>query len=135
VITAWSSWIPLLVAVFAAVMAFASGTLIERSKRRNLLRTEAYADYLSATARSAIPGDRHKVLADAALAKCKIVIHGSAEVITALRDFEQAGAVATTSQGRERLISLVVAMRGDTKVSRGDIASLLLGEAQSNVRE
>ncbi|ATV19247.1 hypothetical protein CFN58_01160 [Pseudomonas avellanae] len=132
---AWSSWIPLLVAVCAAVMAFASGTLTERSKRRNSLRTEAYADYLSAVARSGAPGDRHKVLADAALAKCKIVIHGSAGVISALKAFETSGAVATTEEGRERLISLVVAMRGDSKVSRGDIASLLLGEPQSTVRE
>lgn len=132
---ALSSWIPLLVAVCAAVMAFASGALIERSKRRSSLRIEAYADYLSAIARSSTLGDSHKVLADAALAKCKIVIHGSAEVINALREFEQAGAVAKTNQGRERLISLVVAMRGDTKVSRGDIAKLLLGEAQSSVRE
>lgn len=116
---AWSSWIPLLVVACAAVMAFAFGTLIERSKRRNSLRTEAYADYLSAIARSVTSGDRHKVLTDAALAKCKmqnakckIVIHGSAEVINALRDFEQAGATATTEEGRECLISLVVAMRG-----------------------
>ncbi|WP_095196915.1 hypothetical protein [Pseudomonas sp. Irchel 3A7] len=132
---ALSSWIPLLVAACTAVMAFAFGTLTERNKRINSLRTEAYADYLSAIARSGIQSDRHKVLADAALAKCKIVIHGSGEVINALRAFEKSGAAATTEDGREHLISLVVAMRGDTKVSRSDIASLLLGESESNVRE
>lgn len=114
-------------------MAFAFGALTERSKRRNSLRTEAYADYLSAVARSATPGDRHKVLTEAALAKCKIVIHGSSEVINALRAFEQAGAAAMIEEGRERLTSLVVAMRGDTKISRGDIAVLLLGEPQLNI--
>jgi hypothetical protein len=132
---AWSSWIPLLVAACAAVMAYASGALIERSKRRNSLRTEAYADYLSAVPRSGTPSDRHKVLADAALAKCKIVIYGSAEVINALRAFETSGAVTTAEEGRDRLISFVMAMRGDSKVSRGYIASLLLGEPRSTVRE
>lgn len=132
---AWSVWIPLLVAVCTAVMAFSFGILSERSKRRNTLRTEAYAEYLSAVARSVTQEDRRKVLADAALAKCKIVIHGSAEVINALCEFEQAGAVATTDQGGERLISLVLAMRGDSKVSREEIAALLLGLAQSKVRE
>lgn len=129
----WVVWIPLLVAICTGVMAFGFGILSERSKRRNSFRTEAYAEYLSAVARSVTQSDRQKTLTDAALAKCKIVIHGSAEVINALREFEQAGAAAATDQGRERLISLVVAMRGDAKVSRGDIASLLLGEARSKV--
>lgn len=123
---AWTLWIPLLIAVCAAVMAFVSGILIERSKRRNAFRTEAYAEYLSAIARSGHPSDRTKVLADAALAKCKIVIHGAIEVIAALSAFEKAGAAAATEEGRERLMSLVIAMRCDAKVSRSDIARVLL---------
>lgn len=131
---AWTVWIPMLVAACAAVMTFVSGILIERSKRRNALRTEAYAEYLSAIARSGNPSDRPKVLADAALAKCKIVIHGASEVIAALSAFEKAGAAAATEEGRESLISLVIAMRGDAKASRGDIGRVLLGEPRPSSR-
>jgi hypothetical protein len=122
-------WIPLLVAICASVMAFVFGTLIERIKRRNSLQTEAYAEYLLALTRSASPtiADRQKAQSDAAYAKCKIVVHGSSEVIHTLKQFEQAGAATATAEGRDRLIDIVVAMRGNKKVSRGDIACLLLG--------
>ncbi|MDC7813113.1 hypothetical protein [Pseudomonas sp. BLCC-B112] len=131
---AWTIWIPLLVAILAAALAFASGTLIERSKRRHSLRNEAYAEYLSAVARSvsANPPDRQKVLADAALTKCKIVIHGSDKVIQALKAFELSGAVTSSEQGQDRLISLVMAMRGDSKITRNDLCALLLGKHPPN---
>ncbi|WP_458737154.1 hypothetical protein [Pseudomonas chlororaphis] len=133
---AWTVWIPLVVAIVAAAIAFVSGTFIERSKRKHSLQNEAYAEYLSAVARSgSAPAlDRQKVLADAALAKCKIVIYGSDQVIEALKAFELSGAVTSSDQGRDRLINLVMAMRGDATVSRADISGLLLGEFQPRVQ-
>lgn len=126
----WSIWIPLVVAISAAAMAFVTGTLLERSKRRHSLRNKAYAEYLSAVARSTSPSpsDRSKVLSDAALAKCKIVIHGSDRVIEALKAFELCGAVSSSEEGQDRLIDLVVAMRGSAGVNRNDLRVLLLGQ-------
>jgi hypothetical protein len=116
--------------IVAAAMAFVTGTLLERSKRRHSLRNEAYAEYLSAVARStsAPPSDRSKVLTDAALAKCKIVIHGSDRVIEALKAFELCGAVSSSEEGQDGLLDLVVAIRGSVGVDRNDLRVLLLGE-------
>ncbi len=126
----WTVWIPLMATIVAAAMAFVTGTLLERSKRRHSLRNEAYAEYLSAVARStsAPPSDRSKVLTDAALAKCKIVIHGSDRVIEALKAFELCGAVSSSEEGQDGLLDLVVAIRGSVGVDRNDLRVLLLGE-------
>ena len=128
----WTIWIPLMVAACAAALAYVSGTLIERSKRKHSLQNEAYVEYLSAVAKSvsSTPEDRKKVLAEVAFAKCKIVIYGSEKVIRALKEFELSGASTANEKGRDRFISLVVAMRNDSKVSRADVSSLLLGEHQ-----
>lgn len=125
----WTVWIPLVVAICTSAMALFSGVFMERSKRKHSLQNEAYSEYLSAVARSVskIPSDRKTVLSDAALAKCKIVIYGSDIVIEALKAFELSGANTSSEQGRDHLISLVVAMRRDTKVSRENISLLLLG--------
>jgi hypothetical protein len=66
----------------------------------------------------------------------QIVVHGSSEVINALKQFEQAGAATATAtaEGRDRLIDIVVAMRGNKKVSRGDIAYLVLGAPSPKAR-
>lgn len=126
----WVIWLPLAGVVCGSVMQFMFSLLSERGKRREQLRTEAYVGYLAAVASSALyqSGEsRQKILADAAHAKSRIVIYGTSEVVEALVKFERAGATAATDEGRQCLTDIVIAMRGNGKISRTDIDYLLLG--------
>lgn len=100
----------------------------ERDKHAGNLRSQAYVDYLRAVAEAAHHGkDARRNAADA---KARIAVYGSAEVVTALARFEESG--ATLGQdGRGPFLALVAAMRIGTAVGNGDLGLVLLGSAEA----
>ena len=125
---------PLVGVALGAGLQFWSSRAAERKKHADLLQSQAYADYLRAVAAAGHLRsgehlrDAHR---DAADAKARIAVYGSAEVIKALASFEDAGAVVTDGPAGEAFISLVARMRtGDKAVPRHELELLLLGPAQ-----
>jgi hypothetical protein len=54
-------------------------------------------------------------------------LYGSPEVIALLAAFENAGASTVTPAQHELFASLVLTMRGDSKIQRADLETVLFG--------
>jgi hypothetical protein len=122
----WNAILPLAGVVLGAVLTRV-GT---RRQQAEALRAQAYADYLRAVAASGharSAEEKCTAARDAADAKARMVVYGSAGVITALARFEEAGAVMH-GPGGEAFISAVSSMRAsDRRVAQREIELLLLG--------
>jgi hypothetical protein len=132
---AWAIGIlPLVGVVLGAALQFWLSRAAAREQRAETLRSQAYADYLRAVAAAghlrSDDGlrDAHR---DAADAKARIAVYGTAEVIKALSQFEEAGAVISDGPGARAFITMVSAMRpAGRAVPNNELELLLLGTAQ-----
>lgn len=125
---------PLLGVVVGAALHFWFARAADREKQAGTLRSQAYSDYLRAVAAAGhlrSDEDLRDALRDAADAKARIAIYGSASVIKALSRFEEVGAVLSGGPSKEAFVSLVSKMRsqGDNVPSR-ELENVLLGAAQ-----
>jgi hypothetical protein len=115
----------------AAVLTFLLTRRQESEKHRRLMVTQAYADYLRGIAEAAhlnLESNEAQIHARIADAKARICLYGSSEVVTLLAAFEKAGASTVTPQQHELFASLVLTMRGDSKVQRADLEMVLFGD-------
>lgn len=123
--------LPLAGVVLGAILQFSLSRAATREQHLATLRCQAYADYLRAVAAAGhlrSDEDLRDAHRDAADAKARIAVYGSAEVIKALSSFEEAGAVITDGLGARAFVSLVSAMRpGGRTVSSHELELLLLG--------
>lgn len=126
--------LPLVGVVLGAALQFWLSRATAREHRAETLRSQAYADYLRAVAAAGhlrSDEDLRDALRDAADAKARIAVYGTAEVIEALSRFEEAGAILSDGPGARAFVSLVSVMRpagGD--VPNHELELLLLGTAQ-----
>jgi hypothetical protein len=108
----------------------------ETEKRIELLRSEAYADFLKAVAAAGhLRSDDEHVAARRGLAdaKARIAVYGSAAIIKALAKFDQGGAVLDNQDSASRFVALVSAMRPDEgKHLDQDISIALLGSSKKS---
>ena len=102
----------------------------EFEKHKRMMVTQAYSDYLRGVAEGAhlnLDSNHAQIMARVADAKARICLYGSPEVIASLATFENAGGAILNPQQHELFASLVLAMRGDSKVPRRDLELLLFG--------
>jgi hypothetical protein len=91
---AWTATLPLLGVVIGAFLQHWLSRTVETKKQLELLRNQAYVDYLRAVAKSAhrnAPDTLRSALADAADAKARIAVYGTPAVIAAMARFEEVG--------------------------------------------
>ena len=117
-----------------AALQFWLSLAAEREKHTDALRSQAYADYLRAAAAAGhlrSDEDLRDAHRDAADAKARIAVYGSASVIKALSRFEETGAILTNDPSTEAFVALVSSMRsaGSTVPNR-ELKIVLLGTAQ-----
>lgn len=97
------------------------------------LRSQACSDYLRAVAAAGhlrTDEDLRDAHRNAADAKSRIAVYGSAETVTALSRFEEAGAIINDGPGAEAFIALVASMRpARGAVPARDLKTILLGTA------
>ena len=123
----------LLSVLVGAVIGAALSRWTDRARHNEELRSKAYADYLSAVAAAAhlrSDDDERDAFRDAANAKARIAVYGSADVIRALARFEETGAKLSLSNGPavNAFVSLVSAMRPKSgSVAERDLSLVLLG--------
>lgn len=126
--------LPLLGVMLGAALQFWLSRAADGEKHTEGLRSQAYADYLRAVAAAGhlrSDEDLRDAHRDAADAKARIAVYGSASVISALARFEENGAVLTNGPPAVAFVSLVSSMRpsGATVADR-DLRLVLLGTAQ-----
>lgn len=122
--------------VLGAVLQLWLSRTAQREKHAANLRSQAYADYLRAVAAAAhlrSDEDLRDAHGEAADAKARIAVYGSASVIRALSQFEKAWAVLTNARSGRAFLSLVSSMRsGKEIVSYRDLELVLLGTTQQD---
>lgn len=133
-----TAFLPVVGIIIGAALQSWFGRGAERGKHIDVLRAEAYADYLRAVASAAhltSDDDLVAALRSAADAKTRIVIYGSVEAISALARFEEAGAVLSTERSVAAFIALVSAMRSTrAAVPEQDIRLVLLGPTRPHLQ-
>lgn len=126
--------LPLVGVVLGAALHFWLSRTAEREKHTDILRSQAYADYLRSVAAAGhlrSDEDLRDAHRDAADAKARIAVYGSATVIKALSQFEETGAILTDGRPAQAFISLVSSMRsGGSAVPDCELKLVLLGTAQ-----
>ena len=125
--------LPLLGVVIGASLQFVLGRAAQRRSDLERERVTAYVDYLRAVAAAAhlrSDEDLRDADRDAADAKSRIAVYGSASVVAALAQFERGGRVLSSDKSIATFVDLIEAMRPG-KVNRADIALLLVGERRS----
>jgi hypothetical protein len=132
------AFFPLVGVVLGALLQFWLSRAAEREKHGDTLRTQAYADYLRAVAAAAhlrTEQDLRGAFRDAADAKARIAVYGSAPVIKALARFEEAGAVLTGDRSSRAFVELVSSMRpGSSALPDRDLEIVLLGTSGHEVK-
>ena len=117
--------------VVGAILTFLFTRRHEYEKQRRLLVTEAYSDYLRAIADGAhlnLESNEAEIFARLAAAKTRICLYGSNDVVRLLAAFEKAGGVIGTSEQRHVFASLILAMRGNSKVESSDLETVVFGD-------
>jgi hypothetical protein len=126
--------LPLAGVVIGAALQFWISRTTERDKQIDSLRSQAYVDYLRAVAASAhlrSDEDLRDADRDAADAKSRIAVYGSAPVINALARFEEAGAIIRPGPPSRAFVALVMSMRCTAQVvAERELEVVLLGTAQ-----
>ena len=127
--------LPLFGVVIGATVQFWFSRAAERQKHTSSLRSQAYADYLRAVALAAHLGsddDLRNAHRDAADAKARICIYGTASVITALSRFEETGAILNNERSTKEFVSLVTSMRsGRSTVPMQELQLVLFGPSRN----
>lgn len=126
-----NGWLPIIGVVIGAVMQYWFSRAVEARKQIQLVQTQAYVDFLRAVTKSAhatSPEASRSAQADAADAKARVAVYGTAEVIIALARFEEKGAVLDNSETKAAFIALVGAMRQKQgEASPNDLGLVLFG--------
>lgn len=128
----WTAVLPLVGVVVGAAMQYWFSRAAEARKQIQLLQSQAYVDYLRAVTKSAHASSAEAARfaqADAADAKARMTVYGTADVIAALARFEETGAVLDNARSKVAFISLVAAMRqkqGGAKPN--DLGLVLFGQ-------
>ena len=127
----WSAILPLLGVAVGALLQFWLSRSAETTKQLALLRSQAHVDYLRAVAKAAHAGSpegRRSAIADAADAKARIAVYGTAMVIKALARFEEAGPALDNPRSTACFLALVSAMRGALgEANDDDLRAVLIG--------
>jgi len=125
---------PLVGVALGAALQFWLSRTAQREKHIADLQSQAYADYLRAVAGAAhlrSDEDLRDAHREAADAKARIAVYGSASVIRALSRFEEAGAVLSDVRAGRAFLSLVSSMRsGGSAVPNRELQLVLLGTAK-----
>jgi hypothetical protein len=120
--------LPLVGVMIGAGLQYLFSRSAEVRKQLAALRTEAYTDYLRCVAESAKIGRdanrRGELLSQAADAKARIAIYGSAQVLAALAAFETNSPVIDSPEAAKRFLAVVYAIRQE---SMGQKAAVNLG--------
>jgi hypothetical protein len=139
-VTPWMPQVlPLVGVIVGATIQFVFSRVGESAKAKATLRVQAYVDYiacLSDSAHLSLSRDKAEIMARATSAKTRISIYGSANVVTALADFEKAGAHIGSNGHRTAALALISAMRNESvgnkqKVSDETLRLVLFGEDRS----
>lgn len=121
--------------VLGAGLQFLGSRSAERVSRGEGLRAAAYSEYLRAVAASGharSDGDLSDARRDAADAKARIAVYGSATVVGALARFEQTGAALATQESQKTFVTLVSQMRPEGEgVAPRDLELVLFGPGPS----
>jgi hypothetical protein len=128
---------PLVGVVVGATLQFLLSRVSESGKAKSALRVQAYVDYVACVADLAHPPEsqlRAEVLSRLAHATTRIAIYGSSNVVSALADFEKAGAEILTPDQHAVFLVIISAMRAEGVGTRGDVsvaslAAVVLGHA------
>ena len=126
--------IPLVGVALGATLQFRLSRAAAREQHAESLRSQACSDYLRAVAAAAhlrSDEDLRDAHRDAPDAKSRIAVYGSADTISALSRFEEAGGVLVDGPAVEAFVTLVASMRpsGDSVPTR-DLKTILLGTDQ-----
>ena len=126
--------LPVLGIIVGAALHFWFSRTAEREKHTDALRSQAYVDYLRAVAAAGhlrSDEDLRDAHRDAADAKARIAVYGSASVIKALSRFEESGAILNNSSSTEAFVVLVSSMQSaGSAVPNHELKIVLLGTAQ-----
>jgi hypothetical protein len=130
-----SQLLPLIGLVVGATLQFALSRVGESTKAKSALRVQAYVDYIACLTDSTYLRESERkaeVLSRAANAKTRISIYGTADVISALAEFEKTGAEIRTKEQQMAILTLISTMRAESvgkqhDVSNEDLGLMLLG--------
>ena len=123
--------LPLAGVVVGAALQFWFSRASERRKQLEVLRAESYVDYLRSVANAAHASstDELRVARKAAAdAKSRIVVYGTADVVVALAQFEQANPVLNNDRSCRALASTMRQKRDRAGIEA--IQLVLMGTAQ-----
>jgi hypothetical protein len=127
----WTAILPLIGVAVGALLQHWLSRNAEARKQLQLLQSQAYVDYLRSVAKVAHATSvdvRRSALTDAADAKARIAVYGSASVAQALAAFENAGPQLDNPRSIARFLAVVAAMRTHTgEATTDDLETLLLG--------
>ena len=110
------SLLPVFGVIVGASLQYFFSRFAEKRKQLEVVRNQAYADYLRSVAQIAQvdkrdPKRRAELLAMAADAKTRICVYGSATVIEALASFEKSGPSLDSSDSMTRFLAICNEMR------------------------
>lgn len=127
----WTAILPLLGVIIGAILQHWFSRTTESRKQLELLRNQAYVDYLRAVAKSAhrnAPDTLRSALADAADAKARIAVYGTAAVVAALARFEEADPRLDNARSIQCFVALAASMRSSAgEASARDLGLVLIG--------
>jgi hypothetical protein len=129
-----SEWLtavlPLIGVAVGATLQYCFSRSAESRKQLQLLRSQAYVDYLRAVTKSAqanTPDSIRSAKVEAADAKARLVVYGTSSVISGLARFEKAGAVLDNPSAIDAFVALVGAMRQKDSAGADDVRLVLFG--------
>lgn len=127
----WTAVLPLLGVVIGAILQHWFSRTTETRKQLELLRNQAYVEYLRAIAKAAhrnTPDSARSALADAADAKARIAVYGTPAVVAALARFEEAEPRLDNARSIQCFVAVVAAMRSSAGITDSrDLGLLLVG--------
>jgi hypothetical protein len=128
----WAVLLPLLGVVVGAALQYWLSRAAESRKQIQVLQSQSYVDYLRAVAKAAHPTSNDALRGartEAADAKARLAVYGTADVITALARFEETGAVLDNAKSRAAFVALVCEMRHKAgRAKEDDLRLVLFGQ-------
>ena len=108
--------------LIGAALQYVFGRTLESKKQIQTQKAQAYSDYFKATAALAQASSKDG-LAQAADAKTRISLYGSATVVHSLAEFERAGPRLDNPVSKAALLKALQSMRTDVGAGRSAAAS------------
>ena len=122
--------------LIGATLQYAYGQRLEAKKLLSNQKALAYTDYFKAAA-GLSQGRTADLLALTADAKTRICLFGTPDVVRALKDLEEVGAILSEPKGQIAMAAIMNAMRADLLGTRSvlgtsDLSAVLFGMQYSN---